>query len=457
MLRIKYAAHKTLSEDFKNFYRPSDDLYGSSGSGDSFLGRPSLTELQKITEQRIGPAWRAVSIRARDAVRNQFQFIDYDDKVVKRPEIFKFLVDTDAYNQFEQWMRFALTYGTAFLISYWDGEDISKIREKPPNRPPDRFQAIPPTFLSPTNLTETNLLNYNEDVWEFTGGIMNSMAIHRDRVHVFTPDPCPGDWRGYSILEHAWLSFICYFNAVIYLVRGLAKWGNLVPVLKMGLGDVNSEAFDDYLNMMVEMQANYFYLLGKDDDLSFPTANVGQGMSEIMEILKEDIASGVGIPLNILFGRSTSGGLGSQGALVSERNYLTTLAGDQAAISDNVLRLLSRYFDVEGLRLDWKLALQKTTEQMLSEEAQELQEELLKVKVRLMREQGKQMKIQSGMLEQQQNLLEKMPDNLAEMKPDAVASDFVPNVTKFDLLCKALSHQIPNYTRGAESDGNDDV
>jgi hypothetical protein len=163
----------------------------------------------------------------------------------------------------------------------------------------------------------------------------------------------------------------------------------------MGNSEVDDTAFENWLDLMIEYQANYFYLIGKEDELEFKNAKLGQGMSEYIEFLKEDISAGLGIPLNFLFGRSVSGGIGGEGALTAERNYMQTIANVQKSISDDVLRIVSDCgFNVDGLRLSWNLALQKTSEQRKREKMMDLQNEILE-------EQLKQMRTQTEMQEQQ--------------------------------------------------------
>jgi hypothetical protein len=434
-----------MRSDFANFYTFTDSLYDNPG-GAGADGRPSLTEIQKLVEERTGIMWRACATRARDATRNQFEVVDFAGETHEIPGLGDWLQRTDFFNQVEQWLRYALAYGTAFLVAYWESEEeeplaildagddpyapkrprADRFAKPPPDEPPTAFAALPPTFLTPLETHQTRGVSFDQEVWSFRGGETRTLSLHRDRVFVLTPDPCPGEWRGYAIAEHVWLAATCYYNTLIYLVKGVAKWGTLVPVLKMGRAEVGSDAYDTYFQLMQDYMMNYFFLLGPEDDLTFQDARIAQGIGELVELLKEDIAAGVGIPLNILLGRSTSGGLGSQGALVSERNYLTTLAGDQATLTDDVVRMLARWFPMQDRTIRWRLALQKTTMQRLAERGAELQNALLERQLEMLDEQLAQMKLQSKMLEDQQQVLAQMPELLSQVPPDSVASDFVP-------------------------------
>jgi uncharacterized protein (UPF0335 family) len=253
------------------------------------------------------------------------------------------------------------------------------------------------------------MLDYEQEEWEFTGGLINSQTIHRDRINVLTTRPVAGSWRGISVFEPIWLSLMCYFQAIIFLTKGIAKWGNAVPILKMGNSEVDDTAFENWLDLMIEYQANYFYLIGKDDELDFKNAKLGQGMSEYIEFLKEDISSGLGIPLNFLFGRSVSGGIGGEGALTAERNYMQTIANVQKQISDDVVAVVkSCGFDVEGLRPSWNLALQKTSEQEIREQMMQTQLEILKEQLEQMRNQTEIQEQQKVQLQQNQAMLESL-------------------------------------------------
>jgi len=393
--------------DFQNYYKPTDDIYGSGGSGTG--DRPSFEEMRSVAQRRLGVGWRATKMVAGDVVRNQFKFVDYRDKKVEKPEIFKWMMKSDFFNQLEDLLYYERTYGVAFLVKYYSSND--DLSTKPPNKPPKKFQALPPVYLSPTNLWDTNMLDYEQEEWEFTGGLLNSQTIHKDRIYVLTTRPVAGSWRGISVFEPIWLPLMCYFQALIYLTKGIAKWGNAVPILKMGDSEVNKKAFDEWLDLMIEYQANYFYLIGKEDDLQFANAKLGQGMTEYIEFLKEDISSGVGITLNFLFGRSVSGGIGGEGALTSERNYMQTLANVQRSISDDVLAIVrDSRFDVEGLQVSWNLALQKTSEQRLREERLEIQNDIMREQLKQMKEQNRMLKTQRQQLEQNQQLITSMDE-----------------------------------------------
>lgn len=421
-----------IAQDYANFYRPTDDIFGdATGTDDN--GRPSVGDLQMVTQRRLGLAWRATRIPARDAIRNDFHWEDEAGHEQERPEIFRFMIETDLKNQMESWVYYALCFGTGFLMKYWGSDDA--FDEPPPDEiPPKRFKAFSPAFLQPQNVFESRGIDYDEEIWHFIGGSLNPTRIHRDRVEVFSPFPVEGHWRGIAALEPCWYSLMCYYQLIIHATRGVAKWGNIVAALKMGNNQAGKKEFEAWLELMEEFRANDFWLIGREDELQFLNAKVGQGISEIAEFLKEDIAAATGIPLNQLFGRAVSGGIGGEGALTSERNYMHHLANIQMSVNDDLIRVLDMAgFDVEGVRPVWNLSLQKTHQQKLVERQLEIQTEMMEMQLEAMQENVEQMEIQTSMLRTQEEIFARSPDQIMEHAPERVASneggneqDFLP-------------------------------
>ena len=276
------------------------------------------------------------------------------------------------------------------------------------------------------------MLTYDEDVLEFFGGHLRSTRIHRSRLEVIRGPPQTDSFRGLSVLEPIYLSTICYYNGLIYLTRAMAKNGNMVPVLHSGSVTPTPDEYTNFLQLMTQFVMNGFFFLGANDKLEYPNTNIGTGLYDIMEILKEDISSGSRIPLNKLFGRAESGGIGGEGALTAERTYLNQLANEQTKISDDFLRIFKMAgFDFEGKELGWNLAIQKTTAQQLAEEAQRLNNELLEMQV-------KQMKQESKMLTMQQELFEKHKDSMNFDQQlgasEQIKEDFGQHLQKFEKI-----------------------
>jgi len=388
------------SDDFTTFYGATDDISSTSATG-SANGAQALQELQFLSEKRIGLGYSITHGFAEDALYNWFNPKKVDAKsTVVVPGLNKWTVDTNFKNQSIIWDAHKRIYGIGMLVKFWTAHD--KMDQPPPrNKPPKMFQVIPPTYLSPTNTFDTRMIDYDEEMWEFMGGNLRIKKIHKDRIEVIRGKPKQDDWTGISVLDPIYLSLICYYNAIINITRGLAKWGDMVPVIKSGSITPTPDEYTEFLDLMKEFRANGFFFLGRDDQLEFPSSNVGQGIYQTLEFLKEDIASGTRIPLNTLFGRSESGGIGDGGALTAERKYLNLLANEQTQISDDLIRIFTDAgFDFEGLELGWNLALTKTTEQKLLEEQMKLNNDLLKQQLHMMRKENTMMKAQQELFDQ---------------------------------------------------------
>ena len=380
------------SHDFQGFFSPTDNLMNAKGTGNSF--RPSIEELHSMSLYRIGPGYALTHGFADDALRNGFNFVNSDNKVVKRNAIFKWMYKTDFANQAILAHGYDRAYGIGFLLKFWkDNEDMST---PAPRSPPKRYKALSPLYMAPMNTYDTRDITFDESQWVFQGGSIRPSKVHPSRLMLFRNRPYIEDWRGLSVLEPVWLYMIGLMNSMISSVKGLAKWGMTIPIYKMGVSGDTKKGYRKYLSMMQEYMANYFFLVGRDDELDFVDSKIGKGITEIMEILKEDISSGTSIPLNRLYGRSASSGIGGEGALTAERTYLNTINNDQNKVTDNYLNEFRAYgFDIDGLTLDWNLAIQKTKEQRLQEEYQIIQNGIAKEQLSMVKQQNKLMRMQN--------------------------------------------------------------
>jgi hypothetical protein len=393
--RLKQASLKRV--DFVPYYRPSDDWMGSSsGEGD----RPTLQDLAALMMLRVGCVWFATNEMAGDAVRNWHQFCDPDkpDKPVKDDKIkgiLDFAVKTDLKNSVHQWLRWERGMGTAFQVKYWTNKDKDVMSEPPPNRPPRKFRAFSPRFMTPINLNKSNELDYQQDVWKFSGGVFAKFSIHQDRVDVLSTRPEEGNWRGLSICEPVWISLMGYFQNFIYIVKAFRKWGEQIPVLHSGDSLPEPDEIDDLMDLMDQFEMNWKWAVGKDDKLEIIQTQIGKGIGEAMEQFKEDISSAWRIPLNQLFGRSVGGGLQGAGALVSKEDYLQQVSNIQMSLNDDLLRIYrDAGFEVDQWDIMWNMAVKKTDEQRLKEEGMTTQNKILE-------EQLKNQKIQRKILELQ--------------------------------------------------------
>lgn len=391
------------SEDFITWYNATDDLTNTSGSGRLYDSQ-DLYELEFLASRRLGVGNMITEQYARDALFNWFEPKKADSKntVVKIPGFKKWLIDTDFKNQAIIWDTHKRIYGIGLLVKFWKAhDDMSK---PAPKAPPKAFQVIPPTLLAATNTYDTRYLTYDEDIWEFQGGHLRVAKIHSSRIEVIRGAPKPDEYRGYSALEPCYLSLICYYNALIAVTKGIAKWGNMIPVLKSASTTPTPAEYQNFLKLMQEFVMNNFIILGKNDEIITQSTNIGQGLFQTLEIFKEDIASTTRIPLNVLFGRSESGGIGGEGALTAERTYLNGLSNEQVQISDDFIRIFQAAgFDFEGVDLMWNLALQKTRQQQLIEERMELENEMLKHQVN-------SIKLENTMLKTQKEMFDKYKD-----------------------------------------------
>lgn len=399
-LRVLVSQQKER-RDYQEFYRASDDIYAESGqTGNS--NRPSWSDLEALANERCGFGWYLTKGLAGDVVRNGFEFVNYEGRVVPKPQIYKWCVKSDFNNQLEELVRYERIYGTSFLLKYYSKNDNYKT--PPPRKPPISFQAFPPTVLTPTNLTDTNMLDYDQEVWEFMGGTTNHVEIHKDRIHVLCTRPQPYDWQGLSIFEPIFLSASGYLNLVINGVKMMAKYGNVVTSFTMNEENPTIEMYQEYEELINSFKAAYTFILGKGEEINFQDTKISNGLAELAEFLKEDISSGSGVPLNQLFGRAVSGGIGGAGALTAERGKIQTISNIQHNIADDVWKIMrSCGWNVEGLLVRFRLDLQKTEMAKLEERNLELQNYILE-------EQLKQLQLNTMMQAQQMQMMMTNPE-----------------------------------------------
>ena len=377
--------------DFKRYYSPTDNIYSDNPSGRDTI-RPDLQALQMCMDHRLGWGQKVTRGLARAAIRNRMEFVDVlTDKVILDQEvddIKRWTLKSGFWNAFEDCLAFERCYGTAFLVYYWSkNDDFTK--PPPKNKPPTSFQAFPPTVLYPMNITETGLLDYDVDVWNFSGGIFSQSEIHRDRVFVLNTRPVSFDWLGLSIFEPIWLPTMAYFQVVQAGVKNISKWGEMIPIFRMSQDAPTREMYTEYLELVEEFRQNYTFILGQSDGLEFQKTELGKGLTEFTEFIKEDIVSGTGVTLNWLFGRATTGGVGGAGALTAERAVIATIANIQHDISQPLWKIFGRWFNVKEITPQFQLDLQKTKGSRLIEEQMELQNEILEEQLKMLKMQRK--------------------------------------------------------------------
>ena len=255
---------------------------------------------------------------------------------------------------------------------------------------------------------ETNELNYNEEVWRFSGGVFADYDIHRDRVHPLTTRPEEGNWRGLSVHEPVWLSEIGYMQSFIFLVKRFRQFGSVVPIWAAKGFEPVKEVAMKYLDLMNEYTNELQFVINNEDKLIFQETQIGK-VGEAFEQYKEDMSSAWRVPMNQLFGRSVGGGLEGAGALVSKEDYIQEISNIQMSLTDDTLKIYTDAgWDVENYDLEWLMAIRKTDEQKLREEGMELQNKILKENLKGQKLQNKilQMQIDQGEVQQITGVIE---------------------------------------------------
>ena len=411
-----------FKKDFQNFYLFSDDIMGTP-TGDDQTTRPRVSELEKMAKSRVGVS-HAIAYRIpEDAFRNWMSWkeIDYnkDEKNDMTKDILKSQLSVDFYNKCAEGGATGNWAGAGWIVNYWPkskdkafgkgrggkGSKTSPDYSKAPPKgeQPNRIQIFDPIRMTPTNITETGLLDYDEEVWEFTGGMFGaSSQIHRDRVHPIILRHYPGDWRGLSVFEPIRLTLLLYFNAAIQYMKGLSKWGAQMAKYRSSLPELTSTEVGRIIDLVDEMRANYVWIAAQGEDIEFADTKMVSGIGEFLEFLKEDISAMTEMPIPYLFGRAVSAGISGAGIVVSERYYMNSVGKFQHKLDDNVILYHQKIgFPVldEYLRPNWNLSIQKTKEQELLEESMELQNKILAQQLKELRERNKILQLQLKLME----------------------------------------------------------
>jgi len=398
--------HKDFREDFVNYHLPTDDQWGS-GSGEDLSG--SWSQYEYLAEKRIGVGPKVTRFPAEDAVREGFQFIDHKTKkIVPKPEIEQWLDDTDFMNELARVIYFERVYGIGYLLAYYSKNDKEKgimAEEVKEGSVPVAFEAHVPTILTPINVYESDKLDKNPQKWNFMGGMYDPQTIDHTRIRVFMSRPVFGRWYGLSIFEPIWDSVIPYYQALLFLLRGFVKWGNLIPMVTIPGEDDLEALFDKNVDVIEDMKMNGTFIFPMGSTITFENTKLAAGLRDMMEIWIEDISAGTGIPVPKLMGRVVSAGLSGVGYLVAERDYWTMIKNIQHAFTDDVKAILKHAgFDLEGLDLHWNLTITKTDQQRLMDEGMEIQNQMLE-------EQLVQTKLQTLLMVEQLNQARMMTED----------------------------------------------
>jgi hypothetical protein len=430
--------YNTLRQDFRedaapNFYTPIDDFYSSTGDGSdtvSNFGRVPVSHLMALADQRLGILFRGCNGTANDIFRNRFDFVSYDnlDKVVERPEVLKWMRRSYFWDQVVYWLDFCFRSGLGHLVSHWNGEGIKNMHLQSPKTRPDFFEVFSAYYLTPINIHETALLDYQKQKWNFIGGLVSPRQIHHSRINVLETHRVEFGLRGRALAELCWVPLMCYLNTSYYILKSLSQLGTVTAGINIDKEYPSTAEVNAYLEVWNAMQANQCFVLGRNAQLSIQNAagQIGSGINSYLEFLIEDISSAWIIPKNQLLGRSDGGGLDGAGALISKEDYLASnLSTRQIQVTNDLMHIFQdvcHFPNMENLTLRWNIDLHKTEEQRLTEQMMREQLEVAKIGT----EQAKlghklyknQVKLQTKMSEVQLEMMEKDPKAFMEQSQE---------------------------------------
>jgi hypothetical protein len=370
--------NKMLRTDFRAAYYPTDN---------SILGNPNHTEEGFRFKIQDCDAWMHYSVgvghmatygMSNETVKNGFEFVDdpdaQDAEAIKNKKITKDFRQSGFINMLKKWRAYDLGMGFGFAVGYWTANDLKIMDTAPPKRFPRSFEVINPLYLQPTGttLTKSNRLDYNEEIWEFTGGVINNVTeIHKDRVFVLRTNEISGSWRGLTTFDPAKESMLGYYNALIYLRRGIQDWGDTVPIIKYGNKWPTIEEAKKIISVLNYMEMNGKMQIPLEASIEFKPTNIGKGIKDAVEQYKEDLSGLWRIPKNQLFGRSEGGGLTSGPAKISKDDFYERIGSDQLELNHPIMKqfIWKYYPDTDNYWPRWHLNVYKTDEQRLIEES----------------------------------------------------------------------------------------
>jgi len=390
-------------EDFPSFFDPAGDITSTSGTLSD--DQPGVSQFKWLFEKRLGVTNNISSKPAEDAVKMKFRLAKYNGEIDEKltEEIMDWLEDPDLkfWDQLALALTFERVYGIGILVKYYtkdDKENNLLETEAPKNTKPIAFQAFPPDVMTPINTDKSVWLGSDPNEWDWHGGTIGPSKIDHSRVQVIMTRPSTTRWRGQSLYEAIWIPLLLYFQVFVFMLRHFTKWGNIIPKYMIEGEEDLDTIWTLYADLIEEMKMNGVFLGRKGDELDFAPSGTAQGINELMEILKEEIAARTRIPVIVTFGRTSNAGLGSAGYLLAQMEYWGEVANIQRSISDDIMRIIKLAgFNIKGRRLDWMLTINKTDQQRLIDEGMEIENEIMK-------EQYIQAQIQTMMLlEQAQN------------------------------------------------------
>lgn len=429
---------RTLIEDMRtdsaqSFYTPLDDMYGTASGGDTWYdyGRVPVSHLEVLASKRIGVLYTACSRPAHDIFDNGFEFVKASDPQGD-------VIENSTISTIKRWMR--RTYFTRKLMEVVEFDSRSGLghlnaekyikeeasynnwQKKAPATKPEKFATFSPYYMTPTNVHQRNVLDYDRQKWKFTGGLTGAHNIHESRVYVYEGRREQLGLRGLALGELCWVACMCYLNLQYYILKSMAQLGTVMVGINVDREFPTTAETEKYLALMKTMKANNFFVLGRGAQLQVQNAasKIGGGIKEFMEFLKEDMSAAWVFPKNQLFGRAQGGGLEGAGAIVSKEDYVASnVSVKQSKIKHDIMYILQEMCGFNGLEnylIRFNIDLHKTAEQRYKEQLMkeqaaqaEMMTEQMKLSQTLFR---KQLKLQKEMADVQYKMLQKEPEKV---------------------------------------------
>ena len=447
-----------LRKDSQSFYTPLDDMYGTATGADTWYdrGRIPVSHLMPLASKRLGVIYRACNGVAHDVLDNGFDFVKYSDideaLDPKKHDNIREILNWMGRLRFKQKLVETLDFDSRCGLGHLNVEKYLKEprssatwQKKAPRTKPERFVTFSSYYMTPNNIYQTDRLDYDKQLWNFTGGLQGATNINHTRVHVLEMRREELGLRGIALAETCWVACMCYLNIQYYILKSLAQLGNVTIGVQVDQEYPTPATVSAYLTVLNQMKASGFYVLGRNTQFIVQNAisQLGGGINDFMEFLKEELSAAFIIPKNQFFGRSDGGGLNGAGAVVTKEDYLgSNISTKQLILTPETMDILINLCNFTGLddiTIKFNIDLLKTKEQQLKEKMME--EQLAQQEVMTKQTDltfglfKKQIKLQKEVADVQFELLKKDPEgfmdqsdkdeeNVEEKKPKK-AEDFV--------------------------------
>lgn len=419
------------------FYTPTDNMYGMPSGGDTWydFGRVPVSHLNALSSKRIGVLFAACNRPAVDVMDNGFDIVntnDIDGDPVENDRIGKMRNWMDQREiQFNRKIMDIIDFDARTGLGHFVIDKYIKEKRGPmswnkqaPKTKPESIKTFSSYYMTPNNVYQPNSLDYDRNLWNFTGGLHAASNLHYSRVYVYEGLREPMGLRGLALGELAWIASMCYLNIQYYTLKGLSQMGTMTVGITVDREFPTTAETAQYLALLKVFQANNFYILGRGAQLQ--VANVlgklGGGLKEFMEFVKEDQSAAWCFPKNQLFGRAEGGGLEGAGAIVSKEDYIASnLSVKQSKISPVIMWILRDMCGFAGLEdktVRFNIDLHKTSEQRMKEQLMKQQVKQTEMMTEQMELQQplfkKQIKLQKEMADVQLKMLKENPQALLE-------------------------------------------